>query len=140
MLFTCHHWRSDDIFFEEERDVKQHKAVEKVEDFIDGAVFYVSFRGPEFYPKSLNQSGYVYELEIEINKVYICSTFDEYVNLTNIDESDGYLLYKINIFTEKLIEKGFDLIVRGDRVDELTEGFLVNPKKSVKNITFKRIE
>ena len=78
------------MFFEAERDgLKQNSLVQSVEDFKDGYVFYVSFRGAEFYPSHLNQSGHVLELEIDVSKVYICSSFKEYTDLTDIDTSNG---------------------------------------------------
>ncbi len=44
MNFVCHHWRSNDIFFETEREgIKQHKLVQTVQDFIDDAVFLCEF-------------------------------------------------------------------------------------------------
>lgn len=140
MNFTCHHWRSTDVFFEAERDgLKQNSLVQSVQDFKDGYVFYVSFRGAEFYPSHLNQSGHVLELEIDVSKVYICSSFKEYIELTDIDTSNGYLLYKASKKCLKLIEQGYELIVRGDRLDDLSEGFLVDPKKSVKSITITEV-
>ncbi len=140
MNFVCHHWRSNDIFFEAEREgIKQRKLVETVQDFIDGAVFYVSFRGAEFYPDHLNQSGHVLELKIDVSKVYICSSFKEYINMTVEDYSDGYLIYKPSKEAKKLIKEGYELIVRGDRLDDLSEGFLVDPKKSVKSITITEV-
>ena len=140
MNFVCHHWRSSDIFFEAEREgIKQHKLVQTVQDFKDGYVFYVSFRGAEFYPSHLNHSGHVLELEIDVSKVYICSSFKEYANMTVEDCSEGYLLYKPSKEAKKLIKEGYELIVRGDRLDDLSEGFLVDPKKSVKSITITEV-
>jgi hypothetical protein len=128
------------VFFEAERDgLKQNSLVQSVQDFKDGYVFYVSFRGAEFYPSHLNHSGHVLELEIDVSKVYICSSFKEYANMTVEDYSDGYLLYKPSKEAKKLIKEGYELIVRGDRLDDLSEGFLVDPKKSVKSITITEV-
>jgi hypothetical protein len=59
--------------------------------------------------------------------------------MTVEDCSEGYLLYKPSKEAKKLIKEGYELIVRGDRLDDLSEGFLVDPKKSVKSITITEV-
>ena len=141
MNFTCHHWRCDDEFHEAERGgEKQPKLVESIQDFIDGAVFYVSFRGSEWYPSHLNYSGHVLTLELDVSKVYICSTFKEYAGMTINDFSSGYNVYKPSKAALKLAKKGYELIVRGDRLDEISEGIVLDPKKSIKSISIERVQ
>ena len=60
--------------------------------------------------------------------------------MTINDFSSGYNVYKPSKAALKLAKKGYELIVRGDRLDEISEGIVLDPKKSIKSISIERVQ
>ncbi len=132
---TGYHYRSrDDNAFEKERGQKQKKLVEDKEDFIDDGIFFVSLNGFDFFPEHLKEKGDFSVIEFNANKVHFAQDYMGYFGA--FDYAPGeYSFCKLTNEGKMLADQGYDLIVRADRDDELSEAFIINPKQQVTKIT-----
>ena len=129
MIFKGYHWRGPDSIYTEERGKKPPKIVNTNDDFIEDCIFFVSFRKKDWYPEHLNIKGVTQEITFECKKVYFALTFKEY--FFSFDEDNDSVLYRLNKKSLFLKSQGYDLVIRADDPLELSEGFLLDPSKSV---------
>lgn len=129
MIEIGYHWHGPDSLYIEDRDKPAPKSIKTIDDFIDDHIFFLSFRRKDWYPEHLGIEGELLTIKFNCNKIYFTTSWREYFE--SFEEDDNLVLYRLSEYGKQLSFQNYDLIVRADDHNELSEGFLINPKKQI---------